>query len=115
MVSLVMSETAGRDCLVMYEMMLRHISMRQMGDCRTGNVRIRFPLAGVGLDVLDTTENLEGRVALDAELLAQFLLLCAVNLDQGNVFLLQRCRGGFVLWGERFAVAAPWREDCRNN
>lgn len=66
----------------------------------------------VGLDVLGAAEDLEGRVALDAEALAEVLLLGAVDLGERDVLVLERGGGLLVLGSERLAVAAPWCEDC---
>jgi hypothetical protein len=64
------------------------------------------PVTGVRSDVFLATEHLQGWVALDTEALAEFGLLCAVNLDELDVLLLQRGRSLFVLRGEGFAVSA---------
>lgn len=80
-----------------------------------GHVRdeaVGLALAAVGRDILGATEDLEGGVALDAVLLAQVGLLGAVDLDEGDVLLLERRGGRLVLGGEGLAVAAPGREDC---
>lgn len=53
-----------------------------------GDVRSSFPLARVWGDVVQPTEDLERRVALDAILLAQILLLGAVDLGELDVLLL---------------------------
>ena len=66
-------------------------------------------MALVGGDVLWAAEDLEGRVSLNTVLLAELRLLCAVDLDELDVLLLQGCGGLFVFWGEGLAVAAPWR------
>lgn len=75
------------------------------------SLRRCLALALVGGDVLQTTEDLEGRVTLNTVLLAELRLLCAVNLDELDVLLLQGRGGLFVFWGEGLAVAAPWCED----
>ncbi|KAH4295492.1 hypothetical protein HBI01_156720 [Parastagonospora nodorum] len=67
-----------------------------VGDGREGllgHVRdqaVGLALTAIGRDVLGSAEDLEGGVALDAVLLAQILLLSAVDLDQCNVLFLQR-------------------------
>lgn len=68
-------------------------------------------LQAVGRGVLQATEDLEGRVALDAICLAEVGLLCAVDLDELDVLLLQGGSGLLVFWGKGLAVAAPWGED----
>ena len=70
-----------------------------------------FARALVGRDVLGAAEDLQGRVAFDAKLLAEVLLLGAVDFGECNVLVLERCGGLFVLGREGFAVAAPWCED----
>lgn len=78
------------------------------------NVRIGLALALVGGNVIQATEDLEGWVALNAKRLAEVGLLCAVNLGELDVLLLQ-CGGGLlVLGGEGLAVTTPGGEDCRN-
>lgn len=80
-----------------------------------GNVRIGLALALVGGDVIQAAEDLEGGVALHAEGLAEIGLLCAVNLGELDVLLLQ-CSGSLlVLGGKGLAVAAPRGEDCRGD
>ena len=75
------------------------------------NLRSSFPLALVGADVVETTEDLEGGVALNTVGLAEIGLLCAVDLDELDALLLQ-CSGSLlVLGGERLAVTTPWCEE----
>lgn len=76
------------------------------------NIRSCLPLATVWLDAVDATEDLQGRVTLDAMFSAEICLLCAVNLGQGNVLVLERGGGFLVLGGEGLAVTAPRGEDC---
>jgi len=71
------------------------------------DVRSSLALALVGRDVVEATEDLESGVALNAVLLAEIGLLCAVHLRQLDALLLELCCGILVLWGERLAVAAP--------
>lgn len=75
------------------------------------SLRSRLALALVGGDVFKATEDLQGGVSLNAILLAQLRLLCAVNFDELNVLLLQGRGGLLVFWGEGLAVAAPWGKD----
>lgn len=76
-----------------------------------GDQAVGLALSTVGRDILGATEDLEGGVALNAVLLAQICLLCAVDLDEGNVLLLKCGSRRLVLGSKRLAVAAPWRED----
>lgn len=70
------------------------------------NLRSSFPLALVGADVVETTEDLEGGVTLNTVGLAEIGLLSAVDLDELDALLLQ-CSGSLlVLGGERLAVTA---------
>jgi hypothetical protein len=88
--------------------------VRDGGESLLGHVRdqaVGLALAAIGRDVLRAAEDLEGGVALDAVLLAEILLLSAVDLDERNVLLLQRSRSRLVLGRKGLAVAAPWRED----
>jgi hypothetical protein len=71
-----------------------------------GDLRICLTLTGVGRDVLLSTEDLESRVSLNAIILAELRLLCAVNLDERNVLLLEGCGSLLVLGSESLAVAA---------
>lgn len=71
------------------------------------SLRWCLPRAAVGCDIVEASEDLEGRITLDTVFLAQFRLLCAVNFGQRNVLLFQLCGSFFVLGGEGFAVAAP--------
>ena len=73
---------------------------------------MRLAGAGVGLDVLGATEDLESRVALDAVGLAEVLLLGAVDLGELDLLVFEGGGRFLVLGGEGLAVAAPWREDC---
>jgi hypothetical protein len=52
------------------------------------HVRRSLALAAVGGDIVEASEDLEGRVALDTVVLAEVGLLSAVNLGQSNVLLL---------------------------
>lgn len=74
--------------------------------------RVGLALTAVGRDVVEATEDLQGGVALNAVLLAEIRLLCAINLDELDVLLLQCGGSGLVLGSERLAVTAPWCEDC---
>lgn len=74
--------------------------------------RSSFPLARVRSDALQTTEDLERWVTLNAICLAEFTLLCAVDLSQLDRLLLQRSSGLFVLRREGLAVTTPGSEDC---
>jgi hypothetical protein len=74
--------------------------------------RICLPLALVGIDVVKTTENLEGGIALDAVVCAEVRLFCAVNLHQCDILLLECGCRLLVLRGERLAVAA--RDNTRS-
>jgi hypothetical protein len=65
----------------------------------------------VRLVVVDTAEDLESGVSLDAVALAQLLLLGAVNLCEGNVLCLELGSGLFVFGSEGLAVSAPGSED----
>jgi hypothetical protein len=74
-------------------------------------IRRSFSRAGVRLDVIWATEDLDGRIALDAIVFAQITLGCAVNLDERDVLLLQ-CGGGFLILGSQgLAVTAPGCEE----
>lgn len=87
------------------------------GESLLGHVRdqaVGLALSTVGRDILGAAEDFEGGVALNAVLLAQILLLCAVDLDEGDVLLLKCGSRRLVLGSKCFAVAAPWCEDCRN-
>lgn len=72
-------------------------------------------LAGVGSDVLEATEDLEGGVTLNAVVLAEVGLLSAVDLGESDVLLLEGSSSLLVLGGECLAVAAPGSEDCRRD
>lgn len=61
--------------------------------------------------VVDTAEDLESGVSLDAVALAQLLLLGAVDLCEGNILVLELGGGLFVLGSEGLAVSAPGSED----
>lgn len=69
-------------------------------------------LALVRGNVVKAAEDLEGGVALNTVLLAEVLLLCAVDLHQLDVLLLEGGGGLLVLGGEGLAVATPGGEDC---
>ena len=71
------------------------------------DLRWRFPLSLVCGDVIRPSEYLDGGIAFHAIVFAQVGFLCAVNLDQGNVFLFQRGSGLFVLRSQSLAMAAP--------
>ena len=75
------------------------------------NLRSSLALALVGGDVVKATEDLEGRVALDAELRAEVGLLRAVDLGELDVLLLEGRGSLLVLGGQGLAVAAPGGED----
>ena len=75
------------------------------------NLRNSLALALVGRDVVQATEDLEGRVALNAILLAEISLLSAVDLGELDVLLLQRRRSLLVFRGKSLAVTAPGGED----
>ena len=76
-----------------------------------GDQRVGLTLTAIWRDAVEAAEDLEGGVTLNTVLLAEILLLCAVDLDELDVLLLQ-CRGsGLVLGGKGLAVAAPWCED----
>ena len=75
------------------------------------HIRLGFPRDAIGSDVVGATEDLEGGVALNAILLAQLGLLCAVDLDERDVLLLECCGRLLVLGRERLAVTAPRGED----
>lgn len=70
-------------------------------------------LALVGRDGVEATEDLEGRVALNAMLLAQLGLLSAVDLGELDVLLLEGGGSLLVLGGKGLAVTAPRGEDWR--
>ena len=85
------------------------------GQSLLGHVRdqpVGLALTAVGRDVVEATEDLQGGVALNTVLLAEFRLLCTIDLDELDVLLLECGGSGLVLGGERLAVAAPWCEDC---
>jgi hypothetical protein len=71
------------------------------------DARSSLALALVGRDVVKATEDLESGVTLDAVLLAEIGLLCAVHLRQLDALVFKLCRGILVLWGKRLAVTAP--------
>ncbi len=71
-------------------------------------------LASVWGDVVKTTEDLEGRVTLDAVILAEIGLLSAVDLGEPDVLLLESGSSLLVLGGEGLAVTAPGSEDYKN-
>lgn len=75
------------------------------------NVRRGLALAAVGGDIVEASEDLEGRVALDTVVTAEVGLLGAVNLGQSNVLLLEGCGGLLVLGCKSLAVSAPGGED----
>lgn len=75
------------------------------------NSRSSLALALVGSDVVKAAEDLESRVALNAMLLAEVGLLCAVDLGDLDVLLLERGGSLLILGGESLAVAAPRGED----
>jgi hypothetical protein len=79
----------------------------------TNNLRIGLALALVGDNVLGSTEDLESWVALNAILLAKVLLLCAVDLGELNVLLLQGGGSLLVLGGKCLAVATPRSKDYK--
>lgn len=74
-------------------------------------VRWCFSCAGVWCDVVKATEDLDGRIALDAIIFAQLCLLCAVNFDEGNILLFQSGCSLLILRCESLAVATPWRKE----
>lgn len=67
----------------------------------------------VGGDGVEATEDLEGRVTLNAMLLAQLGLLSAVDLGELDVLLLEGGGSLLVLGGKGLAVTAPRGEDWR--
>lgn len=97
--------------------LLKRVAALEEGDGRerllghVGDDGIGLAGALVGLVVLDTAEELESGVSLDAVFLAQLLLLGAVNLCEGNVLGLELGGGLFVLGSEGLAVSAPGSED----
>jgi hypothetical protein len=82
------------------------------GGIEGDNLRSSLALASVGGDGLEAAEDLEGRVTLNAILLAEVGLLSAVNLGELDVLLLEGGGSLLVLGGEGLAVAAPGSEDC---
>lgn len=87
---------------------------RDCGHALLGHVRdngLRLAWALVGGDIVRAAEDLESGVALDAILLAEILLLGAVDFGEGDLLVFERRGGFFVLGGEGFAVAAPGCED----
>lgn len=76
------------------------------------NDRLSFSRTGVRGAVLESPEDFDSRVALDVEFRAEVLVLGAVDFGKCNVLVLQRCGCFLILGGERFAVAAPWCENC---
>lgn len=70
-------------------------------------------LALVGGDDVEATEDFEGRVTLNAVLLAQLGLLSAIDLSELDVLLLEGGSSLLVLGGKGLAVAAPRGEDWR--
>lgn len=75
------------------------------------DLRRSFSSALVRLDVVKTTEDLDGRIAFDTVLLAQVGLDGTVNLGQGDVLLFQLCGSFFILWCQSLAVATPRRKE----
>jgi hypothetical protein len=71
------------------------------------NLRISLAWSGVWGNILWSTEDLESWISLDTHALAEFALLCAVNLGELDVLFLQACGGFLVFWGKSFAVSTP--------
>jgi hypothetical protein len=65
--------------------------------CYWYNVRRGLALAAVRGNIVEASEDLEGRVALDTVVTAEVSLLGTVNLGQSNVLLLEGCGGLLVL------------------
>jgi hypothetical protein len=65
--------------------------------CWCHNIRRGLALAAVRGDIVEASEDLEGRVTLDTVVAAEVGLLGAVNLGQSNVLLLEGCGGLLVL------------------
>jgi hypothetical protein len=82
-----------------------------MFDSTVGNVRWCFAGARVWLDVVKTSKDLDCWVSLDAIVLTQFCLLCAVDLYKRNVLLFESCSGFLIFGRESLAVAAPWSKE----
>lgn len=101
-------DTAGIDCLVMYETMLAGVRFC-FKKPPSFDLRVGLPLAGVGrrVFILSLAEDLESWVTLNTLVLAQLCLLCAVDLCESNVLLLKGSRSLLVLRSEGLAVTAP--------
>lgn len=77
------------------------------------DLRCCFPGTTICHNVVETSEDLESWVTLNAILLTQFRFFCAVDLCQWDILLLELCSSFFVLWSESLAVATPWSKDWR--
>lgn len=77
------------------------------------HLRSSLSLAIVGSVVASTTEDLEGRVSLNVEVLAEISLLSAVDLGELDVLLLEGGGSLLVLGGEGLAVATPGSVDWK--
>lgn len=77
------------------------------GEYGTGDLRRRLSGTRICLDVVRAPEDFDGRISLDSIVLAEITLGRAVDLDQRDVLLFQRCCGLFVLGSESLAVATP--------
>jgi hypothetical protein len=58
-----------------------------------------FSSTWIGGDLLEATEDLECGISFDSIFLAEIRFSCAVDLYEGDVFVLQRGGSFFVLWG----------------
>ena len=75
------------------------------------DARWRFAGARVWLNVVETAEDLDCRIAFDAIVFAKICLFCAVNFHQRNVPLFQRRRSFLIFRRESLAVTAPGRKE----
>jgi hypothetical protein len=92
----------------MYEIMLSGISWWSVlcGDARE-NVRRGLSSTGVRLNIVQTSEDFDCGISLNAIIFAEVCFFCAVDLDQSNVLLFESGSSFFVLWSKGLAMTAP--------
>jgi len=77
----------------------------------TWDIRWSLSSTGIGLDVVRTSENLDCRISFYTIVFAEVCLFSAVNLDQGNVLLLEGGGSFFILRSQSLAMATPRSEE----